>query len=574
MITPSFLFSTLRVLRYFGFLAGLCFSFFLFGCQHASRCDLLIRDATIYDGSDGEPFKGDIAVVADSIVAIGDLRNFRAKDTVDVHGLAAAPGFINMLSQASVSLVADGRSESDLKQGVTLEVLGEGVSMGPLNDAMKKDMVDEQGDIKYEVNWNTLGGYLDSLVAHGVSTNVASFVGATTVRLNVIGNINRAATHAELGHMCQLVSQAMQEGALGVSSALIYVPACYAKTDELTALAKVAAQYDGMYISHIRNEGGQLLNAVDELIQIARDANVRAEVYHLKVAGRENWRTLDQAIARIESARSSGLQITADMYTYTAAETGLDAAMPPWIRIGGLAEWQKRLRDVDLRKRVHKEMDSPGNGWENFYYESGSPGNILLVGFRNPRLKPLTGKTLAEIAEMRHESPEETAMNLVIEDNSRVSTVYFLMSEENVRKEIALPWVSFGSDEESLAPEGNFLKYNPHPRAYGNFARLLGKYVRDENIISLQEAVRKLTSLPATNLRLRRRGFLRPGYFADIVLFDPKAVQDRATYEKPHQFATGVRSVFVNGVEVIKDGHHTGAQPGRFVHGPGWRRSK
>ncbi len=540
------------------------------GCQNQTECDLIIRNVVIYDGSGGAPFKGDIAVSGDSIVATGTWNNIKAKKEFDAHGLAAAPGFINMLSQASVSLIEDGRSESDLKQGVTLEVMGEGVSMGPMTDAMKKDMVDEQADVKFNVNWTTLGEYLDSLASRGISTNVASFVGATTVRLYVLGNVDRAPSPAELEQMRQLVRQAMEEGALGLSSALIYVPAFYAKTDELIELAKTAAQYGGMYISHVRSEGNQLLPAVDELITIARAANIRAEIYHLKAAGQANWHKLNDVINKIDSARSTGLQISADMYNYTAAETGLDAAMPPWVQVGGFAEWQKRLRDPSVRTRVRKEMSTRSDKWENLYLNAGSAENVLLVGFRNEKLKPLTGKTLAQVARMRGKSPEETAIDLVIEDNSRVSTVYFLMSEENVKKQIALPWVSFGSDEESLAPEGNFMKYNPHPRAYGNVARLLGKYVRDEQVISLQEAIRKLTSLPAQNLRLKRRGQLLPGYYADIVLFDPARIQDHATYESPHQFATGVEEVFVNGVEVIKDGEHTGAKPGRVVHGPGW----
>ena len=544
------------------------------GCQKQIKCDLLIRNAIIYDGRGGEPFKGDIAINGDSIIATGTWSNITAKNELDAHGLAAAPGFINMLSQASVSLIEDGRSESDLKQGVTLEVMGEGLSMGPLNAAMKKDMIDEQSDVRFNVNWTTLGGYLDSLVARGVSTNVASFIGATTVRLNVLGNVDRAPTSAELDRMRQFVHQAMEEGAMGVSSALIYVPAFYAKTNELIELAKVAAQYGGMYISHIRSEGNRLIPAVDEFLKIAGEANIRAEIYHLKAAGRANWGKLDEVISMIDSARVSGLRITADMYNYTAAETGLDAAMPPWVQVGGLVEWQRRLRDSTVRARVRKEMSTPGDSWENLYLDAGSADNVLLVGFRNDRLKKLTGKTLAQVAALKGESPEETAMDLVIEDNSRISTVYFLMSEENVRKQIALPWVSFGSDEESLAPEGNFMKYNPHPRAYGNVSRLLGKYVRDEKVISLQEAIRKLTSLPAKNLGLKRRGLLVPGNYADIVLFDPSAVRDLATYEKPHQFATGIVDVFVNGVQVIHDGEHTGAKPGRFVHGPGWKQDR
>ena len=551
----------------------LCTSFLLIsGCERTTVCDLVIRNAIIYDGSGNPPYRGNIAISADSIVAVGSGGHFQAKRELDAHGLAAAPGFINMLSQASVSLIEDGRSESDLRQGVTLEVMGEGVSMGPLNAAMKKDLTDEQGDVKFGVNWTTLGQYLDSLAARGISTNVASFVGATSVRLYVLGNVDRAPNPRELETMCQLVRQAMEEGAMGLSSALIYVPAYYATTHELVELAKAAAEYGGMYISHIRSEGNQLLPAVDELITIAREAHIRAEIYHLKAAGQSNWHKLDKVIARIDSARSSGIKITADMYTYTAAATGLDAAMPPWVQVGGIREWQRRLRDPAVRARVRAEMDTANAGWENFYREAGSPNNILLVGFREQKLKSLTGMTLAQVARLWKESPEETAMDLVIRDNSRVSTVYFLMSEDNVKKQIALPWVSFGSDEESLAPEGDFLKYNPHPRAYGNFARLLGKYVRDEKIITLQEAIRKLTSLPAQNLRLRRRGMLAPGYYADIVLFNPSTIQDHATYEKPHQFATGVEDVFVNGVEVINNGEHTGAKPGRVLHGPGWNR--
>ncbi len=556
------------------FLVLLLFYLLLGGCQKSIECDLIIHNVVIYDGSGGAPYNGDIAISGDSIVATGTQKNIKAKKEFDAHGLAAAPGFINMLSQASVSLIEDGRSESDLKQGVTLEVMGEGVSMGPLNDALKKDMIDQQADVKFNVNWTTLGEYLDSLVARGISTNVASFVGATSVRLHVLGNVDRAPNPAELEQMRQLVRKAMEEGAMGLSSALIYVPAFYAKTHELIELAKVASQYGGLYISHVRSEGNRLLPAVDELIRIAREANVRAEIYHLKAAGQANWHKLDDVINKIDSARSAGLQISANMYNYTAAETGLDAAMPPWVQVGGLAEWQKRLRDTSVRARVHQEMSTYSDTWENLYLNAGSAENVLLVGFRNERLKRLTGKTLGEVARMRGQSPEETAMDLVIEDNSRVSTVYFLMSEENVKKQIALPWVSFGSDEESLAPEGNFLKYNPHPRAYGNVARLLGKYVREEKVTSLQEAIRKLTSLPAQNLRLKRRGQLLPGYYADIVLFDPATIQDHATYERPHQFAAGVEEVFVNGVEVITNGEHTGAKPGRFVHGPGWRKEQ
>ena len=547
-----------------------CMTFLTAGSK-AAQFDLIIRNGTIYDGSGNPPYIGDVAINRDRIAAVGQLDNARGKTEIDAKGLAVAPGFINMLSWATESLVQDGRSQSDIRQGVTLEIMGEGESMGPLNKAMKKEMVERQGDINYPVKWTTLGQYLEYLVKRGVSCNVASFVGATTVRIHEIGYIDRPPTPEELERMKRLVRQAMEEGALGVGSSLIYAPAFYAKTDELIALAKVASEQGGMYISHIRSEGTRLLEAADELITIAREAKIPAEFYHLKAAGQSNWNRLAVLIEKIEAARSEGLRVTADMYTYTAGQTGLDAAMPPWVQEGGYKAWVARLKDPAVRERVKREMDAPTDKWENFFVASGSPDQILLVGFKNDKLKPLTGKTLAQVAAMRGKSPEETAMDLVIEDGSRVSTVYFLMSEENVRKEIALPWVSFGSDAESPAPEGVFLKSNPHPRAYGNFARLLGKYVRDEKIIPLEEAIRRLTSFPAENLKLDRRGALKPGYFADVVVFDPAKVQDHATYERPHQYSTGVRHVFVNGIQVLKEGEHTGAKPGRVVRGPGWK---
>src|SRR6266545_4074489 len=538
----------------------------------AADYDLIIRHGAIHDGSGNPPVVGDVAINGDRIAAIGKLDNARGKTEIDANGLAVAPGFINMLSWATESLIQDGRSQSDVRQGVTLEIMGEGESMGPLNDAMKKEMVERQGDIKYDVRWTTLGEYLDDLARRGISCNVASFVGATTVRIHEIGYADRPPSPEELERMKQLVRQAMEEGAFGVGSSLIYAPAFYAKTDELIALAKVASEHGGLYISHIRSEGTRLLEAADELIAISREAGIPAEFYHLKAAGQANWKKLDALIRKIESARAAGLRITADMYTYTAGQTGLDAAMPPWVQEGGYNEWVKRLKDPAIRERVKREMDAPTDQWENFFIAAGAPTNILLVGFRNDRLKRLTGKTLAQVAKLRGKSPEETAMDLVIEDGSRVSTVYFLMSEENVRKEIKLPWVSFNSDASSLAPAGVFLKSNPHPRAYGNFARLLGKYVRDEKIIPLEEAIRRLSSLPAENLKLERRGALKPGYFADVVVFDPMSIQDHATYEKPHQYATGVRHVLVNGVPVLRNGNHTGAKPGRVVRGPGWRK--
>lgn len=540
-------------------------------CAPKVEYDLLIRNGTIYDGSGADPFVGDVAVNGDTIVALGSLSNARGKTEIDATGLAVAPGFINMLSWATESLIEDGHAQSDIRQGVTLEVFGEGWSMGPLNDKMKREMVEQQGDIKFAVRWTTLNEYLEYLVSKGVSPNVASFVGATTVRIYVLGYEDRAPTPSELDQMRMLVSQAMEEGALGVGSSLIYAPAFYASTEELIELCKVASRYGGMYISHLRSEGNRLLEAVDELIRIAREANIPAEIYHLKAAGQANWGKLDEVIKKIDAARQQGLRITANMYTYTAGATGLDAAMPPWVQEGGLSQWINRLKDPAIRQRVKQEMTTPTDAWENLFLAAGSPDKILLVGFKNDALKPLTGKTLAEVAAMRGKSPEDTAIDLVIEDGSRVGTVYFLMSEENVRKQIALPYMSFGSDAEAPTIGGVFLKSNPHPRAYGTFARLLGKYVRDERIISLQEAVRRLTSLPATNLKLDRRGALQVDYFADIVVFDPNKIQDHATFEKPHQYATGVVHVFVNGVAVLKNGEHTGATPGRVVRGPGWK---
>ena len=540
----------------------------LTSCAH----DVVIRNAVIYDGSGAPPIRGSVAIDGDRIAAVGDAGRGRVE--IDANGMAVAPGFINMLSWATESLIVDGRSQSDIRQGVTLEVFGEGWSMGPLNEAMKKEVVEQQGDIRFDVTWTTLGEYLDYLVSRGISPNVASFVGATTVRIHELGYEDRAPTPAELARMQDLVRQAMREGALGVGSSLIYAPAFYAKTDELIALAKAAGESGGMYISHMRSEGNELLEAVDELITVAREANVPAEIYHLNAAGRENWPKMDAVIARVNAARAAGLQITADMYTYPAGATGLDAMMPPWVQEGGFRKWKERLQDPAVRARVAREMSVTTEEWENLYLLAGSAERVLLVGFKNEALKALTGKTLAEVALMRGKSPEETAIDLVIEDDSRVETVYFLMSEENIRKQVALPWVSFDSDASSLAPEGVFLKSNPHPRAYGNFARLLAKYVRDEKVIPLEEAVRRLTSFPARTLKIGDRGLLRPGHYADVVIFDPAAIQDHATFERPHQYATGVVHVFVNGVQVLRNGEHTGAKPGRVVRGPGYRERR
>jgi N-acyl-D-amino-acid deacylase len=543
----------------------------LAACAPARDYDVIIRNGTIYDGRGGEPYVADLGIRGDTIAAIGSLDGATAALEIDAEGLAVAPGFINMLSWATTSLIEDGRGLSDISQGVTLEVMGEGRSMGPLNETMKRQLQERQSDIKYDVTWTTLGEYLEHLVARGVSPNVASFVGATTVRIHVLGYEDRAPTPDELEQMRGLVRQAMEEGAMGVGSSLIYAPAYYADTDELIALAEVAGEYGGMYISHIRGEGRRLLEAVDELITIARRANVPAEIYHLKASGRANWDKLDRVIEKIEAARAQGLRITADMYTYHASSTGLNAVMPPWVQEGGHRAWVERLKDPEIRERVKREMNDPDVEWDNTWTSAGSPENILLVDFRTDSLRYLTGKTLAEVAAMRGTSPEETAMDLVIQDDSRVGSVFFTMSEDNIRKKIALPWVSFGSDGAALAPEGLFLNSQPHPRAYGNFARLLGKYVREEKIIPLEEAIRRLTSLPASNLGIERRGALQPGYYADVVVFDPDEIRDNATFEKPHQLASGVVHVFVNGVQVLANGEHTGALPGRVVRGPGWK---
>ncbi len=535
------------------------------------RYDVVIRNGVIYDGSGRTPLRGDVAITGDRIAAIGDIGSARGATEIDAKGLAVSPGFINMLSWGVDSLIVDGSAQSDVRQGVTLEVFGEGISMGPLSAAMKKEALEQQGDIKYTIEWTTLAEYLDYLVRRGISPNVASFIGATTVRIHELGYEDRPPTPEELGRMKELVRRAMRDGALGVGSSLIYAPAFYAKTPELIELSRVAGESGGMYISHMRSEGEKLLEAVDELITIARLAGVPAEIYHLKAAGSANWPKMQQVIDKVDAARAAGLRITADMYTYPAGATGLDAMMPPWVQEGGFKKWKERLQDALLRERLIREISTPTREWENLYLLAGSPERVLLVGFRNDKLKPLTGKTLAEVARMRGKSAEETAIELVIEDDSRVDTVYFLMSEDNIRKQVAQPWVSFGSDASSPAPAGVFLKSNVHPRTYGNFARLLARYVRDENVIPLEEAVRKLTSLPATNLKIRERGLLLPGYFADVVVFDPAKIQDHATFDKPHQYSTGVQDVLVNGVPVLRDGEHTGAKPGRVVRGPGYK---
>lgn len=536
--------------------------------------DLILRGGQIYDGSGSPPFIADVAIQADRIAAIRPRIDERAAREIDVQGLAVAPGFINMLSWSVESLIADGRSQSEIRQGVTLEVMGEGTSMGPYSPAMKARH--ERGilgsrHIEYDIEWTTLGEYLDWLAARGVSTNIASFVGTGTLRTYVIGYDDRPATPDEIEQMAALVRQAMEEGAVGLSAALIYPPASYASTAELVALAQAAARYNGMYISHIRSEGSTFIEALNEFLTIARQAGITAEVYHLKAAGRANWHKMEEAVRMIEAARASGLPVTADMYTYDFSGTGLSSCIPPWAHDGGHEALVARLRDPAARDRIRREMVAPTREWENMYQENG-PERILLSGFQNAALQHLTGKMLAEVAALRGSSAEDALMDLIIEDDSRIFTMYFSMSEDNLRRQIQLPWVSFCSDAESQAPEGVFLKTNPHPRAYGAFARLLGRYVRDQQLIPLAEAVRRLTSLPATNLKLTERGALRSGYFADVVVFDPATIQDHATPHQPHQYATGMVHVFVNGLQVLHEGEHTGAKPGRVVRGPGWQK--
>jgi len=531
--------------------------------------DVIIKGGTVYDGTGAQPRHVDLAIRGDRIAGVGDFKTAKAKTIIDATDLAVAPGFINMLSWSNESLIQDGRSQSEIRQGVTTEIMGEGESMGPVNDRVREHMLREQSDIKYEIKWNTLAEYLHYLETRGISCNVASFIGAATLREYVIGFEDKAPTRQQLDQMRELVRKEMEVGALGIGTALMYPPAFFAKTEELIELCKVAAKYQGKYISHIRSEGNRLLESLDELIRISREAGIPAELYHIKAAGQQNWSKTDQLLSHIEVAQKEGLKIRANMYTYTASGTGLDACLPPWTEDGGYPALFKRLRDPAMREKIAAQVKTPTDEWENVYIAAGGPDRILLVGFKSEKLKPLTGKTLAAVAEMRGKDPISTIMDLISEDESRIGTIYFEMSEENIKKELAKPWISFGSDEASQAPEGVFLKSNPHPRAYGNFARVLGKYVRDEKVIPMTEAIRRLSGLPATNLGLDHRGFIKEGMFADVVLFDPATIADRATFEKPHQYAVGVKHVFVNGVQVLRDGEHTGAKPGRALWGPG-----
>lgn len=559
-------------MRYIFLILILSFNLIL-SCSEGFKVDVIIENGTIYDGTGNRPFKGSVAIKGDKIVYVGSPKSFQAKTIIDATDQAISPGFINMLSWGVETLIEDGKSQSDIRQGVTLEVFGEGMSWGPLNQEMKVDLMKKQGDIQYEIPWNTLGEYLQFLEKKGVSTNIASFIGATTLRINAVGYEDRKPNPKELKLMTDLVHQGMKEGALGIGSSLIYAPAFYSSTEELIEICKIAAQYDGMYISHMRSEGNKILESVDELITIAEEAGIRSEIYHLKLSGKKNWGKLDAVIQKIDSARAAGLDITTDMYNYTAGATGLDASMPPWVQEGGLDKWIERLKKPSIKKRVIKEMQTDTDQWENLMRAAESADKLILVGFKNDSLKYLTGKTLDEVSKIRGKSPEETAIDLVIQDGSRVGTVYFLMSEENVKRQIKLPYMSFGSDAGSIATEGVFLKSSTHPRAFGNFARLLGKYVRDEKIISLEEAIYKLSGLPASNLKINNRGTLKINNYADVVVFDPESIQDFATFDNPMQYAIGINHVFVNGSHVLKNGDHTGVLAGKFVKGPGYQKN-
>lgn len=540
----------------------------LIACS-VKKYDIIIRNGMVYDGNGGKPFKADIGIKNDTIAFIGDLSGESAKSEVDAKGKAVSPGFINMLSWSPVSLIEDGRSQGELREGVTLEVFGEGESMGPLNANMKKEMQQEQPIFKFNVNWNTLGEYMQSMEKRWISCNIASYVGATTIREYVIGEDNRDPTPVQLDSMKLLVKQAMEEGALGVGSSLIYPPAFFAKTNELIEMCKSAAPYGGGYISHMRSEGNHLNEAVEELITIAKEAKVHGEIYHLKAAGIGNWPKMDSVIRRVERARKEGIDIASNMYTYTAGATGMTAAFPPSLQDGGFGKLWKRLQDPAIRADMKKIMKTNPTDWENLYSGAGSADKVLLLGFRRDSLFKYQGKTLGEVARIRNTIPEDAAIDLIIQDSSRVEVAYFLMSEDNVKKQLALPWVSFGSDAASMAPEGNFLKQSTHPRAYGNFTRVIGHYSRDEKIIPLEIAIQKLAKVAATSLHISKRGELKPGYYADILVFDPATVKDNATYEKPQQYSTGMIHVWVNGVQVLKNGEHTNAKPGRFVKGPG-----
>lgn len=541
--------------------------FSLTACEEQHSHDIIITNGMIYDGTGSESHEGDIAIRDGRITHVGSLpEEISASEVINAGGLAVSPGFINMLSWAGEPLIEDGRSMSNIKQGVTLEVMGEGTSMGPLNDRLALIMENDQTDIQYDVTWRTLNGFLEHLVNRGVSTNVASFVGATTVRMNVLGRDDITPTPGELNRMQELVREAMEDGAMGLSSALIYAPAWYADTEELSALADAAAEYNGLYATHLRSEGDRLTEAVNEMLQITQETGIASHIHHLKAAGTENRQKLDEVIDSVENAQDAGYDISSNMYLYTAAATRLSAVIPPWAREGGRQDMLERFQNPVTRKRILAEMESDETEWENFLQMVNSPGDITLTGFRTEEMQRFVGWTLAEAARAYGRSPAETVLELIAEDNYTINAVFHLMSEENVQKKVQLPWMTFGSDSGSMAAEGVFLNRRPHPRAYGNFARLLGRYVREEGLLSLEEAVHRLTGFPAGLLGIdQERGRLEEGYYADIVIFDPEEIRDHATYDNPHQYASGVMHVLVNGVSVLTGGEHTGALPGQVV---------
>jgi len=554
-----------------GGLSALAFTPAIAAARKSGRYDTIVRGGMVFDGLGGAGVEADVGIVGGRIAAMGKLGRARAALEIDARGQALAPGFINMLSWSTESLIEDGRSQGDIRQGVTLEVMGEGTSMGPLNAEMKARAVKEQGDIHYPVTWTSLGEYLSFLEHKGVSCNVASFIGAGTLRVHEVGYDDVRASPAQLARIEALVHAEMKAGAMGIGSSLIYAPDNFSNTDELVAMTRAAAAHGGSYISHIRGESDQLLDAIEELITIGRRSGARVQAYHLKASGQRNWDKGAKVLARLDAARASGIDVSANCYTYTAAATGLDASMPLWVQQGGRDKWIARLKDPATRAKVLAEMRGEPVGWDNTYRNAGSPENVLLLGFDNPALKPLTGKSLAEVSKMRGTSPEDTMIDLVIEDGSRVDTAYFTMSEDNLIQNLKWGWTMVGSDAASMAPEGKFLERSTHPRAYGTFARFLGRYVRDKQIMPLAEGIRRLTSLPAQQMGIRGRGRLALGYAADMVVFDPAKIQDHATFDKPHQYATGVSDVLVGGGAVLRGGEHTGAKPGRFVKGPGWR---
>jgi N-acyl-D-amino-acid deacylase len=531
--------------------------------------DLVIRNAEIYDGLGSKPYAGEVAVDGDRIAYVGPAHQLKGRAQIDARGKAVAPGFIDMMGHSEESLLADGRAVSGLKQGITLDVFTE-QSMGPMTDEMAKQAAQRQGDFKYDVNWRTLGQYLDRLQQHGIAPNVASFVGEGEVRVNVLGEGDVTPSAQQLEAMRALVQQAMEQGAMGLTTALIYAPMNYAKTPELIAMAQESARCGGIYTAHMRSEGDHIEDAVQETIDIARASGAPAEIHHLKFIGQSNWGKRDRIIAMIEAARASGVRITADMYMYTAGGTALDASLPPWVHAGGPEAMIGQLKKPEVRAKVLAAMreDHPKD-WENLYRQAG-PDGMLILAIKHPELKPLIGKTISEIAKMRGVSVEDAIIDLVIEDDAGAGAAYTIISEDNIPKQLVLPWVSSGSDAESSAPEGVFLLSSTHPRAYGNFARIFAKYVRDEHVLPVEEAIRKITSLPANVLSLTDRGRLKNGAFADIVIFDPNTMQDHSTYAKPMQYATGVSDVLINGKLALKDGLPTGASTGRILRGRAW----